>query len=170
MKKFALVMLALVTVAAMASAEGYEKGKTLVGPLIGFGWHDLAIGAQGEYGFHENISGGGIFSYSSKSYEYYWATYSETYIAIGLQGNYHFKPGQKLDPFVGGVLGYDIVSWSEDVNPGYEYWYFSTYSASASAPFFGANAGINYDFSKTMVGHARVGYPYYFAAGVSFKF
>jgi hypothetical protein len=36
--------------------------------------------------------------------------------------------------------------------------------------FFGGNLGCNYDLSPTMLGRAQVGYPYYIAVGVSFKF
>ncbi len=170
MKKLAVVLLLVAVMAGMASAEGYEMGKTTIGPLIGFSWHDLMIGAQGEYGFNKNISGGGIIGWSSQSEDYYYATWSYTYISIGAQGNYHFKPGQRLDPFVGAVLGYDIVSSSVEYAAGYGDWYTYNYSASASAMFFGANAGINYDLTPTVIGNARVGYPYYLAAGVSFKF
>lgn len=168
MKKLVLVLVALVAITTIVSAEGYEKGKTIVGPLIGFGWHDLMIGGQFEYGFHEKISGGAILGWSSESEDYYWAEYTYTYIAIGAQGNYHFKPGEKFDPFVGAVLGYDIVSWDADYAAGYGDWY--DYDASASSMFFGGALGCNYDFSPTVCGTARIGYPYYLAVGVSFKF
>ncbi len=168
MKKLAVVLLLVAVMAGMASADGYKKGDKYIGPLVGIGWHDLMLGGQFEYGFHENISGGAILGWSSQSEDYYWAEYTYTYIAIGAQGNYHFKPGEKFDPFVGAVLGYDIVSWDVEYNPGYTSWY--GYDATANSMFFGGALGCNYDFSPTMVGTARVGYPYYLAAGVSFKF
>ncbi|MBI5805605.1 hypothetical protein HZA73_06120 [candidate division TA06 bacterium] len=168
MKKLAVVLLLVAVMAGMASAAGYKMGQTYVGPLVGLGWHDLMLGGQFEYGFHEKISGGAILGWSSESEDYYWAEYTYTYIAIGAQGNYHFKPGEKFDPFVGAVLGYDIVSWDAEYAAGYGDWY--DYDASASAMFFGGTLGCNYDFSPTMVGTARLGYPYYLSAGVSFKF
>jgi len=168
MKKLAVLLLLVAVMAGMASAAGYKMGNKYVGPLVGLGWHDLMLGGQFEYGFHEKISGGALFGWSSESYDYYWAEYTYTYISIGAQGNYHFKPGEKFDPFVGAVLGYDIVSWDAEYAAGYGDWY--DYDASASAMFFGGTLGCNYDFSPTMVGTARLGYPYYLSAGVSFKF
>jgi hypothetical protein len=159
----AVLILVLVAAVAVASAEGYEKGKTIIGPLVGMNYYSFAIGAQGEYGFHENISGGGIFSYSSKSYGWYLDDYKVTYMTFGAQGNWHFKPGQKFDPFVGGILGYEVASVD---------WPTSWYGPEPTygGMFFGGNLGCNYDLSPTMLGRAQVGYPYYIAVGVSFKF
>jgi hypothetical protein len=171
MKKLAVVLLLVAVLAGMASAAGYKKGNKYVGPLVGLGWHDLMLGGQFEYGFHEKISGGGILGWSSQTEDFGYGSWKYTYIAIGAQGNYHFKPGEKFDPFAGVVMGYDIVSATVKWNdPYYETWYGSSYTASGSAMFFGGALGCNYDFSPTMVGTARVGYPYYLAAGVSFKF
>lgn len=170
MKKLA-ILVCLLVLASLAAADGYKKGTTYAGPLLGFGWHDLMLGGQFEYGFHEKISGGGIVGWSSENESFGYGEWSYTYIAVGGQGNYHFKPGEKFDPFVGAVLGYDIVSASVKWNdPSYQSIWGNTYTASGSAMFFGGALGCNYDFSPTVCGTARIGYPYYLAAGVSFKF
>ena len=161
------VLVCLLVLASLAAATGYEKGKTIIGPLVGVNWYGLAIGAQGEYGVTDNISVGGIASYSSKSYDAYYFSdgWKVTYISIGGQGNWHFKPAQKFDPFVGVTIGYDIasVTWPAGWDT---YWAKPTYGG----VFFGGNAGCNYDLSPTVLGRAQVGYPYYLAVGVSFKF
>jgi hypothetical protein len=164
MKKLVIVI-CLLALASLASAVGYEKGKTIIGPLVGLNWYSFAIGAQGEYGFADKISGGGIASYSSKSYNWgYGDDYKVTYITIGAQGNYHFKPGEKFDPFVGAVMGYEIASVTWPAG-----WPSYLSEPTYGGMFFGGNLGCNYDFSPTMSGRAQVGYPYYLAVGISFK-
>lgn len=175
MKKLAVLLLLVAVMAGMASAQGYEMGKTSVGPLLGIGPNGLAIGGQGEYGFNKNISIGGLVSYSSKSekydYWYYSYTWKLTYITIGAQGNYHFKPAQQFDPFVGLIVGYDIVSATvEWDDPTYESYYGNSVGAAASELVIGGNIGANYYFNKGMAGVARVGYPFYISAGVNFVF
>lgn len=168
MKRLALVALIIMAAFSVASAQGYQMKKSSVGPLVGFGWHDLMIGGQFEYGFHKNIGGGALVGWSGDKEEYYpYGEWSYSYIVVAGQGNWHFKPGEKFDPFVGIVLGYDIVSADWEANSGYETWH---WEASGSEMVFGGNLGMNYDLSPSMAFSARLGYPYYLAAGVNFKF
>jgi len=171
MKKLALVLLAVVAVASAVSAAGYEKGTNVIGPLLGFGWHNLMIGGQYEHGFHKNISGGAIVGWSHESEDFLYGEWSWNYIAIGGQANWHFKPGEKFDPFVGAVLGYNIASVSTDWDdPTYEALWGHYYEATGSEMLLGANLGMNYDLSPSAAFVARLGYPYYLAAGLNFKF
>ena len=41
MKKLVILALVVVAAAALASSEGYEKGKTIIGPLIGLNWYGV---------------------------------------------------------------------------------------------------------------------------------
>jgi hypothetical protein len=166
MKKLAVMLLLVAVMAGMASAAGFQKGKTIIGPLLGLNYYSFAIGAQGEYGVTDKVSAGGLASYSSKSYDWGWGdSYKVTYIAFGGQANYHFKPGEKFDPFAGAVFGYEVASVTWPSTWDTYGWAKPTYGG----PFFGGNLGFNYDLSPTMLGRAQIGYPYYIAVGVSFK-
>ena len=169
MKKLA-VLVCLLVLASLALADGYEKGKIAVGPLLGYGPNGLAIGAHGEYGVTDKISAGGIASYSSKTEDLVWYKWTVTYITVGAQGNYHFKPAQKFDPFVGLILGYDVASASVTWADQYSYMQSYTSVAAASEMVIGGDVGANYYFSPKMAGVARVGYPFYFSAGINFVF
>jgi outer membrane protein W len=77
-------------------------------------------------------------------------------------------PGEKLDPFAGVSLGYDIGSSSATYNNGY----LNNFSASASVGgiFFSAQAGLNYWFSEKWAVQVRVGYFPYASIGVTAGF
>jgi hypothetical protein len=97
------------------------------------------------------------------------AEYSYTYIAVGCQCNYHFIQARGWDPFLGGVLGYNIVSASYSYYPGYTV-HPSGWKASGSSLFLGGTAGANFKVGKTTLAQARLGYPFYLSGSLLFKF
>ena len=171
MKKLVIVI-CLLALASLASAEGFEKGKTYLGPTIGYGW-GVGFGASGEYGVTEKIGAGGEFAYSSFTEKYtgYWA-YEWKYTLIGVlaAGSYHFTPGKLFDPYIKVGLGYfnwdasyKDASGSTTVS--------SLYSAGYTSGIgFAGQLGARYFFSPTMAGRASIGWPFIFAGGLDFKF
>jgi outer membrane protein W len=130
-----------------------------------------AIPISAEYNFlnfERNIQAGLFAAYSSTSEDYYYynsGKWSYTYIVIAAQGNWHFTPGEKFDPFAGISIGYRIgtVSWSWNGTAGP----YSPSSASASDIFLSAQAGFNYWFSPKWALQLRVGYFPYASVGVT---
>ncbi|MBI4727313.1 hypothetical protein HY768_08865 [candidate division TA06 bacterium] len=168
MKKYLLPVLCLAVACPTLCAAGFAKNASYAGPLLGFGWHDLMLGGQYEYGVSPYVGVGAIGGFSRKSFDYYWGELSYTYVSLGFQCNYHFTQAKGLDLFAGGVLGYDIVSCSEKYYPGYD-WY-RGWKASGSAMFIGPIVSANFPVDKKTGIQARLGYPFYLAGGVNFKF
>src|SRR4051812_9259871 len=153
-----------------ASAQGFAKGSTFLGPHIGLAAFGSApaFGANLEFGVTEpGKAGPGIigvagrldyFGFSDVYYKYTW-------IAVGVFANYHFAMDAKMwDPFLGLGLGYQNVSVSAqgDDNP------FST-SAWGSGVYFAGNAGIRYFFSPNFAARAQLGFGItYLVVGVDF--
>ncbi len=167
MKKILTAILFTALFFSFSLADGFREKASYAGPMLGFGWHDLMLGAQYEYGISRYVGLGAIGGISWESHQAYWGEWSYTYIAIGCQCNYHFIQAKGWDPFLGGVLGYDIVTSSVKHAPGYE-WY--RYTATGSAMFLGGTAGANFRVGKTTFLQARLGYPFYLSGGLLFKF
>lgn len=172
MKKLFLVALAIFLAAAVVWAEGYEKGKIYVGPSVGYGW-GLGFGAQGEYGVADKIGVGGDISYTSftEKYSGWGYTYQWKYTLIGflVSGVYHFMPGKNFDPYVKAGLGF--FNWDAEYSDSFGNSSSSLYTAGYSSGVgYGGQVGFRYFFSPTVAGRAAVGWPFYFAAGVDFKF
>jgi hypothetical protein len=160
------------------SYSQYQVGKNTGSVSVGVGGGGLtgtgAIPISAEFNFlnfEKNIQAGVFASYSSTSEDlnyYYDGKWKYTYIVIAAQGNWHFMPGEKLDPFAGISLGYRIatVSWSWNGAAGP----YSPSSASASDIFFSAQAGLNYWFSEKWAVQVRVGYFPYASIGVTAGF
>lgn len=122
-----VVSLALgLAVAGSAQAQAYKNGYTDIGPTVGLGGlsgASLAIGGRFEHAFKQLPDmGNGVLGimisadwwhYSNR---YFGSDYGFTYIPIGGTVNYHFnvKSNQKIDPFIGLGLGYQIVSTPYD--------------------------------------------------------
>jgi hypothetical protein len=157
------------------SYSQYQVGKNTGSLSVGVGGGGLtgtgAIPISAEFNFlnfEKNIQAGVFASYSSTSEDFYYGKWKYTYIIIAAQGNWHFMPGEKLDPFAGVSLGYDIGSSSATYNNGY----LNNFSASASVGgiFFSAQAGLNYWFSEKWAVQVRVGYFPYASIGVTAGF
>jgi hypothetical protein len=166
---------ALLITFSTQSYSQYQVGKNTGSVSVGFGGGGLtgtgAVPISAEYNFlnfEKNIHAGLFASYSSTSEDlnfYYSGKWKYTYIVIAAQGNWHFTPGEKFDPFAGVSLGYRIasVSWSWNGPAGP----YSPSSASASDIFFSAQAGFNYWFSEKFAAQVRVGYFPYASVGVT---
>lgn len=169
MRRLVLLTMVLAAFCSAGLADGFREKASYAGPVVGFGWHDLMLGAQYEYGLSKYVGLGAIGGISWESYNDYWGDYGYTYIAIGCQCNYHFIQAKGWDPFLGGVLGYDIVSVHYDYNTGYTT-HPTGWSASGSELFLGGTAGANFKAGKTTFIQARLGYPFYLSGSLLFKF
>ena len=116
------------------------------------------------------ISYGAIIGLSKSEYDlsyydsddYKW-TY--TYFLIGARAAYHLKTkSDKIDPYGGLMLGYNIVSVKEPSN------YPVGYSAKSSYLMYGFYGGARYFISPKMAIYAELGYGFgYLNLGLSFK-
>ncbi|MGE5401358.1 MAG: outer membrane beta-barrel protein [Ignavibacteriales bacterium] len=149
----------------------YQVGKNTGGAFIGVGGGGLS-GTGGlpigiEYNFfnyEKNIQIGAFAAYSSTSEDFIVGKWKYSNIIIAAQANYHFLPGDKLDPFAGLTLGYDIASSSAEYISGYNSW---SGSASSGGFIWSAQAGLNYWFTPKYAAQIRVGYFPYISAGIT---
>lgn len=115
MKQFATFTL-LVAVFSLAipnqSDAQVSKGKNLLGVNLTF-TDPIGFGAQFEAMISPNIGIGAMLRYWSQSTSSFGYEWSYTIIMPQAIGNYHFMPGNELDPYVGARLGYGIhsVEW-----------------------------------------------------------
>ena len=124
MKKLVSIIVVLIFCnVGFAQNAGYKKGDKLLN--IGLGVNSyynggIPFGASFEVGITEDISVGGNFDYLSYSYKYSGNLsnrFSTFY--IGARGSYHlnrvFKiSNEKVDLFVGAILGFRSFSWNDD--------------------------------------------------------
>jgi hypothetical protein len=154
---FLLTMFFLLPSTARAQ---FTADHNYIGPSIGFSFLGSTpeFGLNYEYGMDLQGVGtagiGGLFRYWGYSESYFDGKWSYTNILIGAQGNYHFKlPNDKLDPYVGIVLAYDVgsTSWSGPNN---------FYNGSVSAGGFWAaiQVGGRYWITPTLALTARLGF------------
>jgi hypothetical protein len=167
---FTSLLVLFVLFLSTTSYSQYEVGKNTGSLSVGFGGGGLngtgAVPISAEYNFlnfEKNIQAGVFAAYSSTSEDFYYGKWTYTYIIIAAQGNWHFTPGEKFDPFAGISLGYDIGSSSATYNSGY-----SNYSSPTTGGLFlSAQAGFNYWFSPKWALQLRVGYFPYASVGVT---
>lgn len=143
----------------------FETSKSYVGPSVGLSFlgSTFQLGVNYEYGMPLSAIGisapgklgvGGIFRYWGYSEDFGFGKWSYTDILVGAQGNYHFVlDNQKLDPYVGLVLAYDIGSASWDGIKGFG-WVENT----AGGFFLGFHGGARYFISPKIALNARFGY------------
>lgn len=170
---FSVLLAALLITFSTQSYSQYEVGKNTGSLSVGVGGGYLtgtgAVPISAEYNFlnfEKNIQCGLFASYASSSYDFGYGTAKYTNIVIAAQGNWHFMPGEKWDPFAGLSLGYLIMSASNTYNGPHLY----DYSATGSTFFFSAQAGVNYWFNDGWAIQGRVGYFPYFSVGVTHSF
>lgn len=169
MKKLILVVLIVVGLASLASADGFEKGKFFLGPTVGLVWSGVGLGVNGEYALDKNWGIGGEISYTSFTENYGWSNdnyhWKYTFIGVLAAGSYHFIiEDSKLDPYLKAGLGY--FHWSASNS-------YSGLNYTGSAGFnsgigFAGAAGLRYFFSPSLAGRAQVGYPFYLGVGIDF--
>ncbi len=158
----------------------FQSGEKIVQAGLGFGmmgvYGDVVIPpisvsvdiAKEIEGFP--VSFGGIIGLSKSEYdwtylysdEYKW-TY--TYFLLGARAAYHLKmKSEKIDPYGGIMLGYNIVSVKEPSN------YPVGYSAKSSYMMYGFYGGARYFFNPKMAVYAELGYGFgYLNLGISYK-
>jgi hypothetical protein len=187
MMKRVLILFSLVAVIASLSFGqlAYKKGDQVGSVMIGLGSFVYESGASSsvppisvafDYGFNENISLGGQFSYTGASETYETINYitlapatakwSWSYIIIAARGAYHYDlfHNDKVDTYGGLLLGYEIVSTSTDNT-------FYPVSGSASTVLFGIFIGGRYYFSPNFAAQAEIGYGLAILnIGVAYKF
>jgi len=156
----AIAAIAFTANAQKSSGVSFDKSTSYLHFGVGFGGGFYTgsvtlppISVSYEKAVTDNISVGGIIGYSSSRYTYFTdEDYKYTYILVGARGNYHFATSEKLDPYAGLTLGYNIVSVSAPSSQA------SNYTAKASAFLFGAQIGANYYFSPNLGAFAELGY------------
>lgn len=152
-KKISVLLVAVLIIAAMASAQGsayFKPSGIYLTPQIGFySWGgSIPFGANFEYGLNEKIGIGGTLMLQMWSGQYW----KESNTSIAVEANYHLNELvksidiQKLDLYVGAGLGYQVYSikW----NSGYEDW--PSYSAGSSGLILQPIVGARYYFSPKM--------------------
>ena len=162
---------------ASAQGVGFRKGKTYVGPTVGFGiGGSLGFGAAADYGITDNISLGVDLGYTSFTEDFGSFGFSggaqwEYSLFAGLvAGSYHFTPGEAFDPFIKVGVGYfnwDVayVVDGEEQDP-----FGGASAAYASGIGFTGQIGARYELSPLLHGRLSVGYPFYAAVGLDFAF
>jgi hypothetical protein len=148
-----------------------RTGTSLAGPTAGVSGvgSTAALGAHFERAATDRAAWGGFVQYWSFGADQvsqgvsYGIDYR--YIALGATGAYHFEANdERLDPFVGGGLGYYIVSVSGD--GGFE----NVVGQKSSRMFVAVFGGLRYFVSPgiAIVGRTGVG-PSYLTLGVDFR-
>ena len=86
--------------------------------------------------------------------------YKYTYIIAGARASYHFNFGvEKLDPYLGGMLGYNVSSVNNSAAP------------AAGGIAYSGHVGARYYFSSKIGAFAEAGYGVAnLTAGLAFKF
>lgn len=186
MKHFLLLPAALILMTATVQAqETFSKGDQLISGQIGIG-SGLAVSAT-----YENCVKSGLFTtekgsigvggyvgylHYSDNYSTGGSYYGDTYktdwnynnIILGVRGNLHYEFIDRLDSYVGLMLGYEIVNSSSSVKGGGE---------SISGDFdtsgfaFSLHLGTRYYFTDNFAAGIEIGYGVAYAnVGVAYKF
>lgn len=157
-KKILVAMLAIVTIGVTSvSAQEFKKGDNLLNLGIGLGGgFGTPLGASFEHGFTDQISAGVMATFSSTDL----GAYKYTYIIAGARASYHFNFGvAKLDPYLGGMLGYNVASVDNSSVP------------AGGGIAYGGHVGARYYFSSKIGAFAEAGYGVAnLTAGLAFKF
>jgi hypothetical protein len=188
MKRILLISVLLVLALSISFGQiAYKKGDQVGSVMIGLGSFVYESGASSslppislayDYGFNENISLGGLVSYTGakETYDTYslsgftlvpaTATWKWSYIIIAARGAYHYDllHNDKIDTYGGLMLGYEIASTSTD-NTAYPV------SGSAGTMLFSVYVGGRYYFSPNLAVQAELGFGLALLnIGVAYKF
>jgi len=177
MKKSLVLFIAVALFSSLSFAQ-FKSSQASFGATIGFGGGGLsgegAVPIGLEYNFYEynkNVQVGGYFGFAGTTEELNFGTskgkWTYTNIIIAAQGNYHFFPGEKFDPFVGVTLGYNVASatWEWDPKPANAI----DPTVTAGGVVYSGQAGFNYWFSPKLAGQVRIGYFPYLGVGITYN-
>lgn len=168
-KNFVIVVVLLIAANLKLSAQAYKEGDKLINLGIGVGTPFFGSGYKStipinptitwEKSFSDIISVGGTISYAASKYSYNYVDafgnikindIKYTAIFLGARGSYHFAlSNEKFDPYVGGGLGYVILTASN--NEGYM-------GGAASGIGFTFYAGGRYYLAKKISLYSELGY------------
>lgn len=124
----------------------FREGGNWLGPVLTLATDPVGFGAQYEYGVNENIGIGGIVRYWGKSASTAGYSWSWSIVMPQLQAAYHFMPGDQLDPYAGGRLGWAVYSYESDF-----------LSASDDGGLFlTAYGGLRYFFNPNIAGNGQL--------------
>ena len=177
---FVIVVLSFAQLVAQEST--FNKGDKVLNLGLGLGtsWYSGTyykaqvppISASFEVGIVDNIlekgvlGVGGYLGYSSYKSDYGSYGWKFKNIVIGARGNFHYPLIDKLDTYVGLMIGYNVVSdkgWGDYT--GYDFG--SSWGGIRTAEFVGAR----YYFSDNFAAMLELGYGVtYLNLGVSLKF
>ncbi|MBV5312288.1 MAG: hypothetical protein JZU47_03270 [Prolixibacteraceae bacterium] len=154
----------------LANAQVVEKGDKVVN--LGLGLGSALYSGVGYKGSVPPLSGslevvikddlfegkgalgvGGYLGYSAYKWEYSGWGWKYSNIIIGPRGYLHYNLIDKLDTYVGAMLGYNIATSKEFGNsiPGYDY------SASSGGVIFSGFVGARYFFNDKVAGMVELG-------------
>lgn len=178
MKKFIILFFVFI-IAAPNIFSQLKEGDNLLGPTIGF-WSRPNVPVFGlnyehqmtQLGDIAALSLGGVFRYSSFKENFPNTDYNDyNYVTLGLQSNLNFNQigDGKFVPFVGLVLGYNNVNFTQVNKHGIVY--VSSYN---SGLWLWGQLGLRYFFSPKVAGVFRFGAGNFnfnvIELGVDFKF
>ncbi len=161
-KTITAVLCFLLSYSAVLHAQPV-KGDININAGIGAGFYYTSgssvsippIGASLDYNVDDRFSIGGIATYASSVFNYQgYGKYNFSYLVIGARANYHFVVNEKVDPYIGAVIAYNIFSskWSGTyADPGYNY------KTNAIIPGF--YIGGRYLFKENLGAFLELGYP-----------
>jgi hypothetical protein len=177
---FVVVCFALTQLVAQEAS--FSKGDKALNLGIGFGstwysgtyYHSAVppVSASLEFGVADKILDKGVIGvgpyvgFSSYKWDYSGWGYKYTNLIIGARGNFHYPLANKLDTYLGLLIGYNIVSSKEFGTPiGYNY--NATSGGIRSAGYIGAR----YFFKPSFGVMAELGYGVtYLNVGITLKF
>ncbi|MES2767364.1 MAG: outer membrane beta-barrel protein [Bacteroidota bacterium] len=145
---------------------GFQKGRTWIGPTIGYGFGGIGFGAGVEYGITPNIGFGLEGAYSSFTQDQIGIKIDYTIITALAAASYHFSPGEQFDPFVKAGIGYinvDQKFQDSALNAFFQ-------PAYASGIGITGQIGARYSITPNIDLRAAIGYPFLASVGVDYAF
>lgn len=129
-----------------SSQAQFRHGGNWLGPVLTLATDPIGFGVQYEHGISQNVGIGGIVRYWGKSISSAGYDWSWSIVMPQFQGAYHFMPGDQLDPYAGGRLGWAVYSIDSDFGVG----------GGSSGLFLTAYGGLRYFFSPKIAGNGQL--------------
>jgi hypothetical protein len=166
----AVLIVLLAGAASEARGQGpFRPGANFIGPSLSLATYGstAAVGGHFEHAVSQRAGVGAAAEYFSYGCDAPGITCNVKYVSLAGTGAYHFEVSNpKVDPFVGGTLGYHLVSCTISMTGDN-----TNYCGSGSRILLGAYGGIRYFVSENMAIVGRAGYGLgYLSAGVDFRF